>query len=198
LARQRLECEELALAFGAKFLECVRMRPPVQPAIENLQVRRAGGIALVECLVYVSVLFVVLGVAYSAFDRFQDSSRDLKRNTTDIARALQAGERWRADVRAATGPVRLADANNGQFLRIPHTNGEVLYEFSQGSVWRQAGATAPRTKVLPQVKMSRMQADQRQQVKSLRWELELPSRRQVARVRPLFTFQAVVNPQRGQ
>ena len=37
------------------------------------------GITLIECLVYISLLFVILGVAHSVMDRFQDGSRLLTR-----------------------------------------------------------------------------------------------------------------------
>jgi hypothetical protein len=41
------------------------------------------------------------------------------------------------------------------------------------------------------VKNSKMEMDQRRQVTAWRWELELQSARKAARVRPLFTFEAV-------
>ncbi len=63
--------------------------------------------SLLECLVYVAVLFVIFAVAGPAHVRVLDHTRQMRRVAADIARALDAGERWRADVRAATAPPRL-------------------------------------------------------------------------------------------
>ena len=65
------------------------------------------GIMLVDCLVYLAIWVVVVGLAFSAFYRCLSYSKNLARNGDDIARALKAGERWREDVRAATGPFKL-------------------------------------------------------------------------------------------
>src|SRR4029077_12950063 len=59
---------------------------------------RQGGYLLTEALVYIGLLFVILGVGYLAMDRSIDNSVLLRRNADDIANALHAGERWRADV----------------------------------------------------------------------------------------------------
>ena len=66
--------------------------------------RRAGqrGYLLIEALVYIAVIVALLGVAYAAMYRCIDRSIALRRNADDITSALHAGERWRADVRAAT------------------------------------------------------------------------------------------------
>src|SRR5213593_4873328 len=65
------------------------------------------GIMLVDCLVYLAIWTVVVGLAFSAFFRCMSYSKNLARNADDIARALKAGERWRQDVRAASGPFKL-------------------------------------------------------------------------------------------
>ena len=61
---------------------------------------------LVDCLVYLAIWVVVVGLAFSAFYRCMSYSKNLARNADDIARALKAGERWREDVRAAAGPFK--------------------------------------------------------------------------------------------
>ncbi len=147
--------------------------------------RAAGGFSLIECLVYISVLAVILGLGYSALYRTYTNSENLRRNIHDIERTLQAGERWRADVRAATGTPDIIA--NG--LRIPQRSGVVSYVFEGGTVWRLTGPT--RTPVLKAVKDSRMLMDRREHLVSWRWDLELASPQKVVRVRPLFTFQAV-------
>jgi hypothetical protein len=138
-------------------------------------------------------------LALSAFYRCMSYSKNLARNADDIARALQAGERWREDVRAATGPFKLvsAEASVGQALHIPQKAGEVIYLFIDGAVLRQSGTNAPWIPALSGVKSSRMEKDERQRVVSWRWEVELKNKQKVARVRPLFTFQAVAPEQQS-
>jgi len=151
------------------------------------------GIMLVDCLVYLAIWTVVVGLAFSAFYRCMSYSKNLARNADDIARALKAGERWRQDVRAASGPFKLVawEAVVEQALHIPQKTNEVIYLFIDGAVLRQGGTNAPWIPVLSGVKSSRMEQDERERLVSWRWEVELKSKQKVARVRPLFTFQAV-------
>jgi hypothetical protein len=81
-------------------------------------------------------------------------------------------------------------------LHIPQKSGEVIYLFKEGAVLRQRGTNAPWIPALSGVKSSRMEKDERQRVVSWRWEAELKNKQKVARVRPLFTFQAVVSEHR--
>ena len=78
-----------------------------------------------------------------------------------------------------------------QALHIPQKTGEVIYRFIDGAVLRQTGTNAAWIPALSGVKSSRMEKDERQRVVSWRWEVELKNKQKVARVRPLFTFQAV-------
>ena len=151
------------------------------------------GIMLIDCLVYLAIWAVVVGLAFSAFYRCMSYSKSLPRNADDIARALKAGERWREDVRAATGPFKVVtwEASVAQALHIPQKSGEVVYLCIDGAVLRQRGTNAPWIPALSGVKSSRMEKDERQRVVSWRWEVELKNKQNVARVRPLFTFQAV-------
>jgi len=57
--------------------------------------RREAGVLLVECLIYLSVWSVLLGLSFAAFYRVWDNATRLRRSAADIARVLQAGERWR-------------------------------------------------------------------------------------------------------
>ena len=99
---------------------------------------RSGGsvfaFSLIECLVYIALFFIVLSVALGAYFRMDEQSRGFARNSADIVRAMQAGERWRADVRSATNAARF-DAD--QELRLKTRGGEVNYYFRDGTVWRQ-------------------------------------------------------------
>src|SRR6266851_4310227 len=91
-----------------------------------------SGFSILECLVYIAVLGVVLSLAYTTFYRLSKYSRDLRRNTDDIARTLHAGERWRADVRAAVGPLKVVEDGTENGLEIPQRSGAVVYSFSKG------------------------------------------------------------------
>jgi len=158
---------------------------------ENANWRRQNesGVTLIECLVYISLVFVILGMATAAFYRCFDNMKALRRNTDDITQALQVGELWRADIRAATRPIQFEAAD--QLLRIPQESREVAYKFTDTQVLRRTGTDVPWVVVLPKVENSQMQADPRAQVKAWRWELELKTLRKPATMRPLFTFTAV-------
>ena len=146
---------------------------------------------LAECLVYIVVFFAILGVSFKLFYICWDSSKNLRRNTDQIAATLKLGERWRADVRAAASAPRAETSTNGVILRIPQKDGEVDYRFAEGTLWRRNTGAGDWTSVLPNVKSSRMEVDQREHVAAWRWEVELVTHRNGAKVLPLFTFEAV-------
>ena len=149
--------------------------------------RDQGGFSLLECLVYISVLAVVLTLAYPTFYRAMKGARDLRRNADDIARALHAGERWRGDVRAVTAAPR---AEAGALI-LPRRESDVVYSFEAGAIWRKDARG--KVRVLRDVKASRMETVRTEEVNGVvwRWELELASSEPAVRIRPLFTFQAV-------
>ena len=82
---------------------------------------------LIECLVYISVLFLLLGAGYVALDRCIDHSVVLRRTADDISNALHAGERWRADVRAANGNIRLENKDGEQLVYLTTPRGKRTY-----------------------------------------------------------------------
>ncbi len=153
-----------------------------------------GGYLLIEALVYIGVVVVLLGVGYSAMYRCIDSSIALRRNADDITTALHVGERWRADIRSATGGVRLEDTAPGQLIHLESASREVVYLYSTNGISRRLDQ-GPWVRLLPNVKSSTMQPDPRKHVTAWRWELELQPRATASvnpsRVRPLFTFIAV-------
>jgi hypothetical protein len=134
-------------------------------------------------------------LAFEAYYQIDLHNRRLTRNAADIVRTLQAGERWREDVRSATGKLIITGAGAEQQLRIPQAKTEVAYAFRQGTVWRRATREGTWMEFLPAVKTSRMLADPRAQVAAWRWEVELQSTQSVVRVPPLFTFQAAATRQ---
>ena len=157
---------------------------------QSSQGRATAGYLLIEYLIYIAVLAVVMEVAFSAFYRCLDNSRDLARNSEDILRVLRVGEVWRADIRGAVAAPRIIVEGNVSACEIPQTNNLIVYVSGNGSIWRKQGEGAPR-EVLPRVKASRILKDSRQNVISWRWEIELATRKKVVRLRPLFSFEAV-------
>jgi hypothetical protein len=154
-----------------------------------LQGSRRRAFTLLECIVYMSVFAMLLGMALMAFYRCYDHMQAMRRNTDDIGRALHAGEIWRADIRSATNAIQFDVAE--QTVRIPCAAREVSYRFSESQVLRRANADSPWAVLLPRVQVSQMQAESRTHVTACRWDLELQTKNQPVRTRPLFTFLAV-------
>jgi hypothetical protein len=175
------------------------MKFRLQSEIRKPRARTADAYMMVEALVYIGVVFVLLGIGYMAMYRCIDNSVALRRNADDIANALRAGERWRADVRAASSEIRLDAGAAGQILHLLTGRGEIDYRFATGAVFRRVGEGSW-VCLLPNVKASSMAAEPRQIVKAWRWELELQPQIKATvkpgRVLPLFTFLAV--PQKAQ
>ena len=151
---------------------------------------RERGETILELLVYFALFMVVVGSATVTFYECWGNSKALRRNADDIVRVLSVGDRWRADVRAAQGPIELTAAVGTEQCRIPGLSGEIVYTFSDGEIRRQAGSSAPNTRWLANVKSSQMQRELRGGVTAWRWELELKSVKREARLRPLFTFES--------
>jgi len=141
---------------------------------------------LFECLIYIAVLVVVMELSYSAYWRCQDNAKALQQNAADILRALDAGERWRDDVRTARS-VSFA----GNSLALTRTIGAIDYYFDQNCVWRRDASSGRVIRVLSDVRLSKMEQDNRRNVTAWRWELELKPHKKSPRLLPLFTFEAV-------
>ena len=149
------------------------------------------GLSLIEMLVYMGVLFVIIGVGYSALYRCMDNSTALRHSADDIANALHAGEDWRADLRAAAGNIQIENLPDEQILHLSGTRGEVFYRFADHAIFRRL-ANNGWSPLLANVKASSFIADPRNKVTAWRWELELQSHaKKLSRVTPLFTFIAV-------
>ena len=164
-----------------------------QSAIGNRQSTR--GIVLIECLVYISVLAFLFTFTGALAWRARDANRDLRRASDDIVRAMQAGERWREDIRAAIAPPAVVQWDGLPVLRVPQGGREIHFAFYNGAVWRKPAADEPWQEFLPRVAASRMDSELRQRVTAWQWELELAPKQTNARVKPLFTFLAA--PQTG-
>ncbi len=157
--------------------------PRARPACQS-------GMAILECLMYIVMLFLVMGMAYAGFYEVLEHTTRLQRSAADITRAVQAGELWRADVRNSLGMPKLEELEGQMVWQIPQANKEVSYLFKGDTVYRQEGKAVPKP-FLAQVKSSRMLVDKGQQVSSCRWEVELAGGKKQSKLKPLFTFQAV-------
>jgi len=162
----------------------------MKPRLSIPRVGASAGYLLIECLVYLSVIVVVLGLGFGAFYVCWDYSKALHYATDDINAALHAGERWRADIRNATGKITVETRPEGEVLQIPYGTSEVFYRFNAGEIRRQVASSDFSELLLPTVKASQMVMDARGPAVAWRWELELNSRRKEARLPLLFTFEA--------
>src|ERR1019366_9413701 len=113
----------------------------MKPRLPITRVGARAGYLLIECLVYLSVIVVILGLALGAFYVCWDYSKALHYATDDITAALHAGERWRADIRSATGKIVVETTPDGERLRIPQGTNEPIYNFSAGEVRRQIASS---------------------------------------------------------
>jgi hypothetical protein len=156
--------------------------------------RARAGYLLIECLVYLSVLVVILGLGLGAFYVCWDYSKALHYATDDINAALHAGERWRADIRNATGKITVETTAEGERLRIPCGTNVLIYSFNANEVRRQIASSGFSELLLPKVKVSQMVTEKRGPVAAWRWEVELTPRRKETHLPLLFTFEAAAKP----
>ena len=152
--------------------------------------RAQTGVLLIECVVYIAIFAIVVGLGLATFFLFWDNSKALLYATDDIEAALRAGERWRADVRSATGNISVETTPQGERLRIPQGTNVILYGFSTGEIRRQLESSTFSESLLPTVEASQMVMDRRGPVSAWRWELELKSRRKETHLPLRFTFEA--------
>jgi hypothetical protein len=143
--------------------------------------QRRRGILLLDLMVYCGLLAVVIALIGVVFNTALTQAGKLRRNIADIERAEKAGERWRADIRSATAPIKLDSTN----LFIPQREGTIVYHLLPKEIRRQGQP------LLTGVSSSEMQMEQRGDIVGWRWEVQLEQREKHARVHPLFTFMAV-------
>lgn len=153
--------------------------------------RRRAGILLTECLVYIAVFSILLGIGTAAFYFCWDHTRAVIYDTEDIAAALRTGELWRADVRTATGKISVEVTATGEVVRIPEAGKQIAYRFEAGELRRETSLPGNSRLLLPKVKMSEMKPETRGAVRAWRWELELTPRRKESQMPLRFTFETV-------
>ena len=159
----------------------LKRRSDIRPPLAD------GGILLVECIVYMAVLSLVTGLSLAAYFRCETGSRQLRQNASDVGRIIEAGERWREDIRAASGRLELLESDGE--LRIPQPGGAVVYQYRDGVLARKSTQSSMLV-LLKNLRTSRMFAEQRGPVTTWRWEVELRGEKKEPKIRPLFSFQA--------
>lgn len=133
-----------------------------------------------------ALMVLILELAYAAYWRCADNSKRLQENAADILAAMQAGERWRDDIRLAHDTFL-----NTNGVKLIQSGDTIEYRFSEQAVWRHSAQTGRTIRLLSKVKTSAMRPEARRQVSAWRWEVELQSRKAPPYLRPLFTFEAV-------
>jgi len=151
--------------------------------------RRTLGVTLIECLVYIAVFAILMGIGMAAFYLCWDDTKAVIYATEDIHAALHAGELWRADVRGAAGKITVQPSAHGELLRIGGRK-EIDYRFDGGQVRREIPAAHISQLLLATVKTSQMNGQSQNGVTAWRWELELVVRRPETHLPLLFTFEA--------
>jgi hypothetical protein len=152
--------------------------------------RRPAGILLIECLVYFSVFAILTSIGFAAFYLCWNQSKAVVYATEDIEAALRAGERWRTDVRAASGSISIEQKPGSQTVRLRERGKIVVYRFGDGEMRREISTSQNSELLLPKVKTSLMTLETQAGVTDCRWELQLAQRRSETQLPLLFTFEA--------
>jgi hypothetical protein len=152
---------------------------------ERVRCPRDSGMLLIECLVYIALLFIVLNLAFAAWFRCSENSKRLNQNVDDVVRVMQAGERWRDDIRVA-----MSITASGGSLELAQSNATVSYVFESNAVLRRAKSGAPLVRFLTGVKSSRMEKDARLEAGAWDWQVQLLARG-AEHFAPFFAFEAV-------
>jgi hypothetical protein len=146
------------------------------------------GLSLIECIVYIGLLMIVVGMASVLFFRGLDGFRALRTYTEDMAAALNLGEAWRADLRTATATPQVQTDSAATVMQLVTPDGPVTWRFDGFTVVRDDQRGELTKRVLPRVLRSEFHRDTREGVVAWRWELELRKQRPDAPLAPLFTF----------
>ncbi|MBW8864243.1 MAG: prepilin-type N-terminal cleavage/methylation domain-containing protein [Verrucomicrobia bacterium] len=162
----------------------MKLRPNIPAA------RRQSGVTLIECMVYVVVFAILLGIGTASFIFCWDHTQETIFTANEIETALRAGECWRADVRAATGKISIETTATDETLKIPSGEKEIIYRLAGGELQRETSPQTGARLLLAHVKTSGMKTGVRNGVTAWRWDLELAPRQKDIHFPLLFTFEA--------
>jgi hypothetical protein len=145
---------------------------------------------LAECLVYIAISAVLVGVGSMLFLRCMDTAKNCLRNADDITGALSVGERWRADLRRAIETPSACEPGRADFV-IPVDGGHVVYLFENGAIWRSETGDATWARLLDRVETASWDSEKRKFTTAWHFDLEMQTKKKNARLRPLFSFVGV-------
>lgn len=161
------------------------------------------GVTLIEVLVYIVLFSAFMLVAFNTYYSSKNQARNMQWNAIKIIQVMNAGERWRQDIRDATSPPQLIQA----LLPNPDDTPDIIelaslkiikpsetnwYVFRGDQVFRMSSLLPTQWEsVMDKVNSSTMAEEQRGEVAAWRWEVELKTKTTNAPTRPLFTFLSV-------
>ena len=154
--------------------------------------RHSAGILLIECVTYIAIFAILTGIGMAAFYLCWDQSKAVVYATDDIGAALRAGERWRADIRNASGPVSAEKTDTTERITIPTGSNTIVYRFESGEVRREILASQHSDLLLAKVNSSHMNKETRAGITAWNWDLDVAMRRPETQLPLLFTFKAVL------
>jgi hypothetical protein len=146
---------------------------------------------LVECLTYFVILAWVLGAAYATFYVAAGNNAAVRRNAEEVTCVLHAAEQWRKDIRRATGTATSNHLNGVPTWIIPQQDGEIRYHLEEGTLWRLEASRGLSRPVARGVAHSTMRRQDRHGISCYTWMVELKTRSEMPKIRPVFHFTAV-------
>ena len=153
--------------------------------------RRTAGLMLIQVLVYLAATALILSLASVAiFDALGRVRRDLEL-AQRAGLLLDAGERWRDDVRASSGNVVVETTEQGSVCRMGAGTNTVLWTLSRGELSRAAGEGAPSKVWARGVAEAVFLCEERGEVRPWRMDATLAKVRKTERHPVAFTFRSV-------
>ena len=168
---------------------------------QNFHVDGRRGVTLIEMLVYIVLFSAFMLVVFETYFSSKTVARGIQGKASAIFQVMYAGERWRQDIRDATSPPQiiqsslpnpddLPDNIELSSLKIIKPSETNWYTFRGGHVFRMSSLLPTKWElVMDKVDSSKMVEEQRGEVTTWRWEVELKAKK--VPIQPLFTFLSV-------
>jgi hypothetical protein len=142
-------------------------------------------------MIYISLVFVLLGIAFAIFYQCQTRSVHLRRACEQMATALRFGERWRKETAAAASRPTLEQDSAWIKFTIPQKNGEVIYLFQNGFIFRKPADAELMQPFVEGVRKFNVVQERRGGIEGWRLELELFTYEKNPKIKPLLSFLSV-------
>jgi len=161
------------------------------------------GVTFIEVLVYIVLFSTFMLVAFNAYFSSKNQARSMQWNAIKIIQVMNAGERWRQDIRDAISlpqiiqsslpnpddPPDIIELASLKIIKPSETN---WYAFRGDHVFRMSSLLPAQWElVMDRVNSSTMVEEKRGEVAAWRWEVELKTITTNAPTKPLFTFLSV-------